>query len=156
MKPGPVVLLVDDDDTFRRVLAGELERLGFETAGVGSGEEAIRAVAAAEPQVVLLDLQLPDLDGLQVLQAIREKSPSSEVILLTGHGSFDTAIQSIRMGAFDYVAKPFRDEAMVRAVERAWATSRLQAGRGALPGPCPWVGRRPFAGRRSIWPVVVC
>jgi DNA-binding NtrC family response regulator len=138
VKPGPVVLLVDDDDTFRRVLAGELERLGFETAGVGSGEEAIRAVAAAEPQVVLLDLQLPDLDGLQVLQAIREKSPATEVILLTGHGSFDTAIQSIRLGAFDYVAKPCPldelDVRIHRALERRSLQQRASLlERGLLP-----------------------
>ena len=138
MKPGPAVLLVDDDETFRRVLAGELERLGFETATAGSGEEAIRAVAAAEPQVVLLDLQLPDLDGLSVLQAIREKSPSTEVILLTGHGSFDTAIQSIRLGAFDYVAKPCPldelDVRLHRALERRSLQQRASLlERGLLP-----------------------
>jgi DNA-binding NtrC family response regulator len=138
VKPGPVVLLVDDDDTFRHVLRGELERLGFETAGVGSGEEAIRAVAAAEPQVVLLDLQLPDLDGLQVLQAIRERSPATEVILLTGHGSFDTAIQSIRLGAFDYVAKPCPldelDVRIHRALERRSLQQRASLlERGLLP-----------------------
>ncbi len=126
MKPVPTLLLVDDDPTFRRVMGGELERLGFEIAGAGSGEEAIQAAAKLEPQVVLLDLQLPDMDGLQVLQAIRERSPGSEVIMLTGHGSFDTAIQSIRMGAFDYVAKPCPlDELEVR-IQRALERRALQ------------------------------
>ena len=126
MKPVPTLLLVDDDLTFRRVMAGELERLGLEIAGVGSGEEAIQAAAKLEPEVVLLDLQLPDMDGLQVLQAIREKSPGSEVIMLTGHGSFDTAIQAIRMGAFDYVAKPCPlDELEVR-IQRALERRALQ------------------------------
>jgi len=126
VKPVPTLLLVDDDLTFRRVMAGELERLGLEIAGVGSGEEAIQAAAKLEPEVVLLDLQLPDMDGLQVLQAIREKSPGSEVIMLTGHGSFDTAIQAIRMGAFDYVAKPCPlDELEVR-IQRALERRALQ------------------------------
>ena len=126
MKPAPTLLIVDDDETFRRVMAGELERLGFEIAGAGSGEEAVQAAAKLEPQVVLLDLQLPDRDGLEVLQAIREKSPGSEVIMLTGHGSFDTAIQSIRMGAFDYVAKPCPlDELEVR-IQRALERRALQ------------------------------
>ena len=127
MKPAPTLLLVvDDDETFRRVMAGELERLGFEIAGAGSGEEAVQAAARLEPPVVLLDLQLPDMDGLQVLQAIREKSPGSEVIMLTGHGSFDTAIQAIRMGAFDYVAKPCPlDELEVR-IQRALERRALQ------------------------------
>jgi len=127
VKPAPTLLLVvDDDETFRRVMAGELERLGFEIAGAGSGEEAVQAAARLEPPVVLLDLQLPDMDGLQVLQAIREKSPGSEVIMLTGHGSFDTAIQAIRMGAFDYVAKPCPlDELEVR-IQRALERRALQ------------------------------
>ena len=127
MKPAPtLLLLVDDDETFRRVMAGELERLGFEIAGAGSGAEAVQAAAKLEPPVVLLDLQLPDMDGLQVLQAIREKSPGSEVIMLTGHGSFDTAIQAIRMGAFDYVAKPCPlDELEVR-IQRALERRTLQ------------------------------
>ena len=127
MKPAPtLLLLVDDDETFRRVMAGELERLGFEIAGAGSGAEAVQATAKLEPPVVLLDLQLPDMDGLQVLQAIREKSPGTEVIMLTGHGSFDTAIQAIRMGAFDYVAKPCPlDELEVR-IQRALERRTLQ------------------------------
>ena len=156
MKTGPTVLLVDDDEAFRRVLAAELERLGFETAVAASGEEAIRVASRSEPQVVLLDLQLPDLDGLQVLQAIREKSPSSEVILLTGHGSFDTAIQSIRLGAFDYVAKPCPlDELEVRlhrALERRALQQRASLlERGLLP-PDPgrsFVGQSP-AFRKTV------
>jgi DNA-binding NtrC family response regulator len=95
------LLLVDDDATFRRVLAGELERLGFSTSGADTGAEALTAAAKLEPHVVLLDLQLPDMNGLAVLQAIREQSPGSEVILLTGHGSIDTAIQAIRLGAIE-------------------------------------------------------
>ncbi len=150
MKARASVLLVDDDETFRRVLAGELERLGFEVTGAGSGQEAIRVAAASEPQVVLLDLQLPDLDGLQVLQAIREKSAGSEVIVLTGHGSFDTAIQSIRMGAFDYVAKPCPlDELEVRlqrALERRALEQRASLLERGLTPPDPgplFVGQSP-------------
>ena len=155
VKPHPTLLLVDDDETFRRVMAGELERLGFEIAGAGSGEEAVQAAAKLEPEVVLLDLQLPDMDGLQVLQAIREKSPGSEVIMLTGHGSFDTAIQSIRMGAFDYVAKPCPlDELEVR-IQRALERRALQQ-RATSPGAradarrtraAPSSGRAPRSGR---------
>ena len=129
VKPPDALLLVDDDETFRRVMAGELGRLGFEVATAGSGEEALRAAAKLEPEVVLLDLQLPDMDGLEVLQAIREQSPGSEVIMLTGHGSIDTAIQSIRMGAFDYVAKPCPlDELEVR-IQRALERQRPAAAR---------------------------
>jgi DNA-binding NtrC family response regulator len=101
-----IVLLVDDDATFRQVLAAELARMAFDVVSVGSATEAVQAVAARPPDVVLLDLQLPDGNGLAVLEAIRSSSPATEVIMLTGHGSLDTAIESIKKGAFDYLAKP--------------------------------------------------
>ena len=106
MKGSPSLLLIDDDATFRRVLAAELGRLGFQVSDVGTGEEGIAASARLMPDVVLLDLQLPDVGGLDVLRSLRAASPSAEVILLTGHGSIDTAIEAIRLGAFDYVSKP--------------------------------------------------
>ncbi len=119
MTPRASLLLVDDDDAFRRVLAMELERAGYDAAGAASGAEALRAVADAPPQVVLLDLNLPDMTGLEVLERLRAASPASEVIMLTGHGSIDTAIQAIRAGAFDYISKPCPlDELEVR-LERA-------------------------------------
>jgi DNA-binding NtrC family response regulator len=102
----PSILLVDDDEPFRRVMKVELERVGFQVEGAGSGAEALRAVGPTAPDVVLLDLRLPDMDGVAVLREMRRLSPTSEVILLTGHGSIDTAIESIKIGAFDYVAKP--------------------------------------------------
>jgi DNA-binding NtrC family response regulator len=106
MKPTASILLVDDDAIFRQVIGAELKRLRFEVAGVGSGAEALQSVAAREPDVVLLDLQLPEVSGLEVLKNIRDRCPACEVIMLTGHGSIDTAIESIRIGAFDYVVKP--------------------------------------------------
>ena len=119
MKPLPTILLVDDDDAFRGVMAMELGRAGFTVSGAASGGEALRAVAVEQPQVVLLDLSLPDMTGLQVLERLRTASPASEVIMLTGHGSIDTAIEAIRAGAFDYISKPCPlDELEVR-LERA-------------------------------------
>jgi DNA-binding NtrC family response regulator len=120
------LLLVDDDAPFRGVLAGELERLGYRVEVASSGTEALRRAGALEPQVVLLDLRLPDIDGLEVLRRMRETSAASDVIMLTGHGSIDTAIESIRMGAFDYVAKPCPlDELEVR-IERALERQSLR------------------------------
>jgi DNA-binding NtrC family response regulator len=122
MKATHSVLLVDDDSAFRGVLASELQRAGFAVVPAASGEEAVRRAAELEPELVLLDLRLPDASGLDVLRTIREKSPASDVIMLTGHGSIDTAIESIRAGAFDYVAKPCPlddlEVRMQRALER--------------------------------------
>jgi len=118
MKPASL-LLVDDDSTFRQVMANELSRLGYQIHGVGTGEEAVRHVTEMEPDVVLLDLRLPGMNGLEVLKSIHAGAPATEVVMLTGHGSIDTAIESIRLGAFDYVVKPCPlDELQVR-IQRA-------------------------------------
>jgi DNA-binding NtrC family response regulator len=118
----PSLLLVDDDPAFRQVMAGELGRVGYEVDAVGTGEEAIQRVAATEPEVVLLDLRLPGMGGLETLKAIQASAPTTEVIMLTGHGSIDSAIESIRVGACDYVVKPCPlDELQIRiqrAIER--------------------------------------
>jgi len=126
MKPTAALLLVDDDEAFRKVLARELGRAGYDVATAASGEEALRRVAEREPDVVLLDLRLPDRDGLEVLEAVQAASPATDVIMLTGHGSIDTAIQAVRAGAFDYVAKPCPlDELEVR-IQRALERQSLR------------------------------
>lgn len=118
----PSLLLVDDDSAFRQVMAGELGRLGYEVSSAGTGEEAVQRVATTEPEVVLLDLALPGMGGLETLKAIQAAAPATEVIMLTGHGSIDSAIESIRIGACDYVVKPCPlDELQIRiqrAIER--------------------------------------
>jgi DNA-binding NtrC family response regulator len=119
MKNGASILLVDDDSAFRQVMSGELRRQGHNVATASSGEEAVALLDGQEPEIVLLDLRLPGMDGLATLKAIRTRNASIEVIMLTGHGSIDTAIESIRVGAFDYVTKPCPlDEIQIR-VERA-------------------------------------
>ena len=126
MTRGITLLLVDDDDVFRKVLADELAQRGYEVFAVGTGTDGVEAARSREPQIILLDLQLPDMDGLSVLRAICAADIAAEVILLTGHGSIDTAIEAIRLGAFDYVAKPCPlDELEVR-MQRALERSSLQ------------------------------
>jgi DNA-binding NtrC family response regulator len=150
MSVAPSVLLVDDDDAFRGVLAGEIARLGFATRTAATGAEAVALAGELQPDVVLLDLRLPDRSGLDVLQGLRETSPASEVIMLTGHGSIDTAIESIRLGAFDYVAKPCPlDELelrMHRALERRSLKRRATLLERGLTPPDPggsFVGASP-------------
>ena len=119
MTPAVHLLLVDDDPAYRRAMGNELRRLSYEVTLAETGAEAIAAIASTQPDVVLLDLQLPDMSGLDVLKAIRERQPGTDVIMLTGHGTIDTAIEAIRLGAFDYLAKPCPlDELEVR-VQRA-------------------------------------
>jgi DNA-binding NtrC family response regulator len=120
------LLIVDDDEAFRTALGGELERQRFAVSLAGSGEDALRRLAEREPDVVLLDLQMPGLGGIETLKIIRERHAAIDVIVLTGHGSIDTAIESIRIGAFDYVPKPCPlDELEVR-IHRAVEQQELR------------------------------
>ena len=126
MKPVAAVLVVDDDDAFRGALVAELSRMHFTATGVATADEAIHYVAAHEPDVALLDLRLGGASGLDVLRRIRETSPATDVIILTGHGTIDTAIEAIRLGAFDYLAKPCPlDELDVR-IRKALERQSLQ------------------------------
>jgi two-component system response regulator HydG len=106
VKTRPSILLVDDDAPFRTVLGGELEQMGFRVDLAESGAQALANLRDGGPDVMLLDLRLPDMPGLDVLKEVRARNAATDVIMLTGHGSIDTAIEAIRMGAFDYVSKP--------------------------------------------------
>ena len=148
------ILLVDDDEAFRRAMRTELERRAFEVSTAGSGADALAAISIAEPDVVLLDLRMPGASGLEVLATIRERHPSLDVIMLTGHGSIDTAIEAIRAGAFDYVAKPCPlDEIEVRiqrALERQALRKRATLLERGLTPPdlgSSFVGASPEFGR---------
>jgi two-component system response regulator HydG len=150
MRSTAYILLVDDDAAFRHVMAGELRRLGHEVVTAASGEEAMARMEQREPEIVLLDLRLPGMDGLETLKAIHGRNGSIEVIMLTGHGSIDSAIESIREGAFDYVTKPCPlDEIRIRvqrAVERRTLEQRASLLERALTPADPaagLVGRSP-------------
>ncbi len=150
MKTSASILLVDDDSAFRHVMSGELRRLGYEVSTASSGEEAVARLERQEAEVILLDLRLPGVDGLTVLKTIRSRLPSAEVIMLTGHGSIDTAIESIREGAFDYITKPCPlDELQIRiqrAIERRALRQRTSLLERALTPADPagsFVGESP-------------
>jgi DNA-binding NtrC family response regulator len=121
------VLVVDDDETFRTVLALELRHRGYAVSVAPTGAAALAAVGPGGPRVVLLDLRLPDLDGLQVLAELRARASEVEVIILTGHGTIDTAIEAIRMGAFDYAAKPCPVDELEIRMQRALERQALRA-----------------------------
>ena len=134
----PSILVVDDDGAFRSSLVSELERMDFDVQAAASGEEAVQRVVETESDVVLLDLRLPGMSGLEALREIRARAPRTDVIMLTGHGTIDTALEAVRAGAFDYVGKPCPlDDLEVRirrAIERQ--TLRLRASlleRGMTP-----------------------
>ena len=126
MPKKPLLLLVDDDAAFRTVMAAELARSGYDVRTAASGEDALSLCAQAEPQVILLDLQMPGISGLDVLKTLRERQAPGEVVMLTGHGSIDTAIEAIRIGAFDYISKPCPLDELEIRIQRALERQALK------------------------------
>lgn len=119
------VLLVDDDNAFRRVMSSELTRRGYGVVAVASGREALEQAAQIAADVTLLDLRLPDMDGIDVLKQLREQNASGGVVVLTGHGTIDTAIRAIRLGAYDYLEKPCPIAKLELAIQKTCEHTRL-------------------------------
>ncbi len=113
------VLLVDDDDLFRKSLSKELKRSGFQVRTAASGRQALVELKAGPADVVLLDIRLPDLDGMQVLRSLKKFDPSVEVIMLTAYGTIDTAVASLKAGAYHYLVKPAKLAEIDAAIQKA-------------------------------------
>ncbi len=121
----PRVLVVDDDPAIVQVLTELLQKEGCQVKGCATGGAAVSAGSEEQFDVVLADIRLPDVDGLELLQALQKASPESAVILMTAFGTVETAIQAIKAGAYDYVPKPFKLDEVRIAVQRALERKRL-------------------------------
>lgn len=119
MSPQGRILLVEDDRENNLMLREALMKRGFEVTAVASGEEGVRAAEAEPFDVVLSDIRLGPVDGLQILRHFKKTQPSTPVILMTGFGSVDTAVEAVRAGAFDYISKPFKLAEVHLLLERA-------------------------------------
>lgn len=119
------VLLVDDDPSFRRVMGGELARRGYGVDTCASGRDALEPAASADVDVILLDLRLPDMDGLDVLRDFRARNVPAGIVVLTGHGTIDTAVKAIQMGAHDYLEKPCPIAKLEMAIRKTHEHVRL-------------------------------
>jgi two-component system nitrogen regulation response regulator NtrX len=113
------ILIVDDEKGVQSSLQGILEDVGFETEGVSSGEECLALMARKEFAVVLLDIWLPGMDGLQVLEQIRKTAAATSVIMISGHASIESAVRATKLGAFDFVEKPLSLEKTLLVVKNA-------------------------------------
>ncbi len=100
------LLLVDDEDDFRRATSAALGRRGFTVSEAASGEEALEAIRKDRPDIVLLDLKMPGMSGIETLQIIRKQDEALPVIILTGHGDYDAAIAGIKLAIVDFLHKP--------------------------------------------------
>ena len=113
------ILLIDDEVDIVRVLSISLRSDGYDVVTAYSGEEGLEVFNKESPNVVLTDIKMPGMDGLEVLRKVKELNPESEVIIITGHGDIDSAIEALQYGASDFINKPIRDEALSIALNRA-------------------------------------
>jgi DNA-binding NtrC family response regulator len=129
------VLLVDDEKDFLEVLTKRLRKRKLKLAAANSGEEAIRALQGTQIDVVVLDMRMPGMDGLQTLREIKRINPVVEVIMLTGHANVDTAVKGMELGAFDYLMKPVDIDELLYKLQDAFkkkAMSEQCSGKAGL------------------------
>ncbi len=122
------ILIVDDEEDIRDLIAGILRDEGFETRVAGDSDGALGAVRQRRPQLVVLDiwLQGSKLDGIQVLDTLKREQPDLPIVMISGHGSIETAVASIKKGAYDFIEKPFKADRLIHVVGRALEASRLR------------------------------
>lgn len=113
------ILIVDDEELIVRLLSMSLKSDGYETVAAYSGQEGLDVFRAEAPDIVVTDIKMPGMDGLELLKKIKEIDPEKEVIIVTGHGDIDSTITALQYGASDFINKPVRDEALAIALERA-------------------------------------
>jgi signal transduction histidine kinase len=113
------ILLVDDEEGIRKVLSILLADMGYQVHTAATGTEALRAFEKLRPPIVLTDIKMPEMDGIELLRNLKQISPETEVILITGHGDMDLAIKSVKYEATDFVTKPINDEVLEIALHRA-------------------------------------
>ena len=118
------VLLVDDEEEFVTTLAERLQLRNIIPLVATDGNEALRIIDTERPPVVVVDVMMPVLGGLDVLQQIKSRYPKIQVILLTGRGSAQDGIKGMRLGAFDYLMKPVKIEGLIRKMNEAVQSSR--------------------------------
>lgn len=123
------VLLVDDEKDFTDALGERLQARGFEVRTASSGDEGLSLLQEKSADVVILDVLMPGKDGVEVLREIKVLDPIVEVIMLTGHGTIETAIEGLKLGAYDYLLKPTDTGELVAKILRAYARKSEQEDR---------------------------
>ena len=120
------ILVVDDEEAIVSSLSSILQDEGYEVSVAKSGGEALKTYMADPPDLMLLDIWMPDMDGLETLRRIREVVPTAQVMVMSGHGSIETAVKAIKLGAYDYIEKPLSLENVTLRVKHALEQYRLE------------------------------
>lgn len=120
------VLLVDDEEEFLETLVKRMKKRNVNATGVKSGEEALELLDQHPVDVVVLDVRMPGMDGIEALKEIKRRHPLIEVIMLTGHASVEVAVQGMELGAFDYLMKPIDIDELLYKLEDAYKNKLIQ------------------------------
>jgi len=123
----PKILVIDDDTSLRRVLEYNLQEAGYQVVAAASGEEGLRLFAEESPGLVITDMKMSGMDGMQVLKAVKEQTPEALVIIITAFGSVDMAVEAMKAGAYDYITKPFNRDELRLTVAKALQFTGLAA-----------------------------
>ncbi|MEM5786601.1 MAG: response regulator [Syntrophobacteraceae bacterium] len=115
----PKVLIVDDEEIFAQNMSRLLGRRGYDVTAVNNGQAAIQVLENRNFKVMVLDLKMPGMDGLTTLKTLKKLGLLVETLVLTGHGSLDTALEAVKLGAYDYLTKPCAIEQLVAKIETA-------------------------------------
>lgn len=117
---GSKILLVDDEAVFTANMSKLLTSRGYRVTAVNSGDAAIQKLEHEDFDVVVLDLKMPGMDGITTLKEIKKLDLFTQTLILTGHGSIDTALEAVKLGAYDYLTKPCEIDELVQKIEGAW------------------------------------
>src|SRR5512143_3441143 len=120
------ILIVDDERPILSSVGGVLKDEGYEVSTAETGTEAIRMMKESAPDLVLLDVWMPGMDGLEALARMREMNPDAAVIVMSGHGSIDTAVKAVKLGAYDFIEKPLSLDKLSLSVKNALDKKRLE------------------------------
>ncbi|MEO1512058.1 MAG: response regulator, partial [Planctomycetota bacterium] len=119
------VLVVDDKDMMRDSVCETLRRAGFEVRGVGDGASALESAGRQRPDAVVTDLKMPGMTGIELVEKLQRLDPDLPVIVMTAFGTIETAVRAMRLGAFDYVTKPFEGDELIISLKRGLQHARL-------------------------------
>ena len=128
----PRILVVDDEDSIRKTLRMTLEYEGYDVIEASSGSEALQKIDNEPSDLMFLDIKMPGMDGLEVLEELNERNTAPQVVMISGHGNVQTAVQATKLGAFDFIEKPLETERVLLAVRNALERKELQDEVGRL------------------------
>src|SRR5271168_3647701 len=122
------ILIVDDEADIRMLIAGVLKDEGYATREAANSTETLQELQARQPTLVILDIWLQDseLDGIAILRLLRVEMPSVPVVMISGHGTIETAVEAIKIGAYDFIEKPFKTDRLLLIIARAIETALLR------------------------------